>query len=316
VKEIKGRIAESGFAGELRLGEQLAVHTSLRVGGPASLFALPAGVEDLVLLLALLTEEEVPWMVLGGGTNVVFANGGYHGCVIQLSLDPGSPGSPGQWGGISRDKDLLEAGAAATLPGLVARAAREGLAGLECLAGIPGTVGGALRMNAGTRSGEMADVVEEVRLLEGVGDSDGDRKGARWVPGSELGFAYRSSELTEGQIVLAVRFRLTPGDPNAILARVMEQARARKENQPSGEASAGCWFKNPEGDSAGRLIDEAGMKGLTCGGAQVSDVHANFFINTGSATAGDFIELAGKVKDGIRERFGIDLEEEVKVIRG
>jgi UDP-N-acetylmuramate dehydrogenase len=308
VEELKGKIAEGGFAGELRLGEQLAAHTSLRVGGPASLFALPAGVEDLVLLLALLREEKTQWMVLGGGTNVVFANGGYHGCVIQLAVEPGSPGSPGEWGGISRDKDLLEAGAAATLPGLVVRAAREGLAGLECLAGIPGSVGGALRMNAGTGSGEMADVVEQVYIL--------DKEGVRWVPGSEIGFSYRSSGMTDDQVALAVRFRLTPGDPDAILTRVMEQARARKEKQPSGEASAGCWFKNPEGNSAGRLIDEAGLKGLTRGGAQVSVVHANFFVNTGSATAADFIELADMVRQSVRNRFGIDLEEEVKIIHG
>ncbi|MDF1535825.1 MAG: UDP-N-acetylmuramate dehydrogenase [bacterium] len=310
MEEIRGRIIGSGFTGELRLDEPLAGHTSLRVGGPASLFALPAGVGDLVLILALLAGEKVPWMVLGGGTNVVFADEGYHGCVIHLSREVRG------WGGIRRDKEMLEAGAAALMPNVVSRAAREGLAGLECLADIPGTVGGALRMNAGTRSGQMADVVEQVRLLEGTGDSDGGGQGARWVPGSGIGFAYRSSGLTAGQIVLAVRFRLKPDDPDAVRARVTEQARLRRKSQPLGAASAGCWFKNPAGDSAGRLIDAAGLIGMTCGGARVSDVHANFLVNTGSATAADFLELAEMVRQGVRERFGIELEDEVRVIHG
>jgi UDP-N-acetylmuramate dehydrogenase len=161
-------------------------------------------------------------------------------------------------------------------------------------------------MNAGTRSGQLSDVVEKVQLA--------DRSGVRWLDGSDIGFDYRRSGLTEGQVVLAVSFRLEPDDPGAIQARMKEQARARRVSQPLGEPSAGCWFRNPEGDSAGRLIDEAGMKGLSCGGARVSEVHANFFVNTGSATAADFLDLAEKVRQGVREKFSIELEEEVRVI--
>jgi len=299
-------ITGNGFAGELRSGESLSVHTSLRVGGPADLLALPAGDGDLQILLELLQKENVPWMVLGGGTNVLFANGGYHGCVIQL------PGSSGPWSDITVQELCIEAGAAASLSTVVARAAKEGLAGLESLAGIPGTVGGALRMNAGTRSGQISDVVKEVRLLDRVGDTEG----IRWVPASEVGFSYRNCGLSAHQVVLAVRFDLEKEDPEAILTRMKEQKQARKGSQPLGEISAGCWFKNPEGDSAGRLIDEAGMKGMRCGGALVSEVHANFLVNAGSATAGDFLELAGKVRKGVREKFGIELEEEVRIVGG
>jgi UDP-N-acetylmuramate dehydrogenase len=306
--KLKETIAGRGFTGELKLEEQLSGHTSLRVGGPASLVALPAGVEDLVLLLEILAEKDLSWMVLGGGTNLLFANGGYHGCVIRL------PASSGEWGTVNVEGQHLVAGAAASLPAAVTLAAREGLSGLEGLAGIPGTVGGALRMNAGTRSGRMADVVEKVQLLERVGDGDSDWAGTKWLAGSEVGFTYRNTGLTGDQVVLAVEFSLRADDTEAIQARMKEQARMRKETQPLGEASAGCWFKNPEGDSAGRLIDAAGMKGMSCGGARVSQVHANFFVNTGSATAADFIELAGKVRNGVRGKFGIELEEEIQII--
>jgi UDP-N-acetylmuramate dehydrogenase len=162
----------------------------------------------------------------------------------------------------------------------------------------------------------MADVVEKVWLLENVGDGDGDRRDVRWLAGSEVGFTYRNTGLTGNQVVLAVRFSLRADDPEAIQARMKDQARTRKETQPLGEASAGCWFKNPEGDSAGRLIDEAGMKGMSRGGARVSQVHANFFVNTGSGTAADFMELAEMVRKGVREKFGVELEEEVRIVGG
>jgi UDP-N-acetylmuramate dehydrogenase len=306
VRELQNKAVAAGFSGELKLDEQLSGHTSLRVGGPASLVALPAGVEDLILLIEVMEESGVPWIVLGGGTNVIFTNGGYHGCIVKL------PVASEELGSVRIDGQYLVAGAAAPLPSVVSRAAREGLAGMECLAGIPGTVGGALRMNAGTRSGQISDVVEKVWLLEKTGGNTQ----VRWVDCSEIGFAYRESGLAAGQVVLAVRFRLEMDRSEAILARMKKQLAARRESQPYGEMSAGCWFRNPEGDSAGRLIDEAGMKGLTCGGARVSTVHANFLVNTGSATAADLFELANKVREGVRKKFGIELEEEVMVIDG
>lgn len=297
---IARRIREKGFAGELKEAEPLHLHVSLRVGGPTALFAVCDSMEDIIILLGCLKDEGVPWILLGGGTNMIFANGGYRGCVVRLG---------GQFARIQREgKLMLLAGAAVPLPVVVTSSAEGGLSGMECLAGIPGTVGGAVFMNAGTRSGEIADVVHEVRLLDG--------KDAKWVPGGELGFSYRSSSIPEGNIILDVRIKLTPSSRKEVRSRIKAQAGRRQETQSSGVPSAGCWFKNPVGDSAGRLIDEAGMKSERCGGAQVSEVHANFLVNLGGATTSDFLTLAEKVRETVHERFGVMLLEEVRIIDG
>ena len=295
---IARRIREKGFAGELREAEPLHRHVSLRVGGPTALYAVVNSMEDIITLLGCLKEEGFPWVLLGGGTNMVFANGGYGGCVVRLGE---------QFSRIQREGDsMLLAGAAVSLPAVVARSAKNGLSGMECLAGIPGTVGGAVFMNAGTRSGEIAEVVHEVRLFDG--------KDARWIPGEEIGFSYRSSGISEGDIILDARLKLIPSSEAKVRQLMKAQTDRRQGTQPSGVPSAGCWFRNPEGDSAGRLIDEAGMKGEKCGGAQVSEVHANFLVNTGGATTSDFLTLAEKVRGTVNKRFGVMLQEEVRII--
>jgi UDP-N-acetylmuramate dehydrogenase len=297
---IARRIMEKGFAGELKEAEPLHRHVSLRVGGLAALFAVPGGVEDIVILLGCLKEEGVPWVLLGGGTNMVFANGGYGGCVVQLGSE---------FARIEREGDsMLLADAAASLSAVVTSSADSGLSGIECLTGIPGTVGGAVFMNAGTRSGEIADVIHEVRLFNG--------KDARWVPGGELDFSYRSSAIPHGEIILSVRLQLAASSRREVRLRMKAEAERRKGTQPTGVPSSGCWFRNPEGNSAGRLIEEAGMKGERCGDAQVSQVHANFFVNAGGATASDFLALAEKVKSEVHRQFGVMLQEEVRIIDG
>ena len=163
-------------------------------------------------------------------------------------------------------------------------------------------------MNVGTASGEIADTLLSADLLKGSGESRVGRE--------EMGFSYRSSLLREGDIILGARFHLRASTPGIVRERIQEQIRRRKKSQPLRVPSAGCWFRNPEGDSAGRLIDEAGMKGVRCGGAQVSRVHANFLVNTGGATARDFLALADRVRKVVLERFGIILEEEVRVVHG
>lgn len=295
-----GRIRERGFKGELKEAEPLHRHISLRVGGPTALFAVPDSLEDITTLLGCLKEENIPWVLLGSGTNMVFANGGYGGCVIKLGE---------RFARIQREDDLtLTAGAAVSLAAVVSSSAEKGLSGMECLTGIPGTIGGAVFMNAGTKSGEIADVVSEVHLFDG--------KDEKWIPGDEVGFSYRSSGIARGNIVLGVRLQLKPSSQEEVRSMMKAQAERRKGNQPSSIPSAGCWFRNPEGDSAGRLIDEAGMKGESCGGAQVSEVHANFLVNTGGATASDFLTLARKVKEKVHSRFGVTLQEEVRIIDG
>ena len=297
---VARRIRERGFSGGLKLAEPLHRHLSLRTGGPAALFAEPDTLDDVITLLACLKEEGVPWVILGGGTNTVFTNGGYKGCVIRLG---------GQFNRLQMgENSTLLTGAALPLAAVVARAAREGLSGMESLAGIPGTVGGAVFMNAGTRSGEIADVVREIRLFDG--------KASRWVPADRLGFSYRSSCIPEGNIILEAWLQLTPSSPEEVRSGMKIWTDQRKKTQPSGLPSAGCWFRNPEGDSAGRLIDEAGLKGEKFGSAQVSEVHGNFLVNLGGASTSDFLGLARKVRERVHERFGVMLQEEVTIIDG
>jgi len=300
LKPVTSMLSEKGFRGQLREDEPLNRHCSLKVGGPAEILAIPEDVEDLGVVTATLEKEGLPWIVLGGGTNILFANGVYPGCVILMGKGFSS---------IRLEKEkVLFAGASVPLLSLVARTGEEGLSGLECLSGIPGTVGGAVRMNAGTGSGEISHTLEETQIF-----ADGT---IRWVKRSELDFAYRCSGIREGEVVLGARFRLASSSSGAVREKIRKQALARRKSQPLGVPSAGCWFRNPEGDSAGRLIDKAGMKGATWGGARVSGVHANFLVNSGEATARDFLDLAEKVRQSVFEKFGIRLEEEVRVIHG
>lgn len=300
MKALAVRLREKGFAGEILEKEPLARHCSLRVGGEAALMAVPGNMEGLRLVTEALAESGERWLVLGGGTNVLFSNGGFAGCVIRMGKGFSQIRMEGETG--------IFAGASALLSSLVVFAGERGLEGLECLSGIPGTVGGGVRMNAGTASGEIADTLQSADLLRGSAESRIGRE--------EMGFSYRSSLLREGDVILGATFHLRASTPGIVLERIREQISRRKKSQPLGMPSAGCWFRNPEGDSAGRLIDEAGMKGVRCGGAQVSPVHANFLVNAGGATARDFLDLAERVREAVRERFGIILEEEVQVVHG
>jgi len=300
MRNVSSRIRDRGFQGELKLAEPLCRHLSLKTGGPAALFAEPDTLEDVTVLLACLEEESVPWVILGGGTNTVFTNGGYRGCVVRLGR---------QFTGLQVEEDsILLSGAALALASVVESAAQRGLSGMESLAGIPGTIGGAVFMNAGTRNGNIADVIREVRLFDG--------KASRWEPSERLGFSYRSSRIPEGNIILDARLQLTPSSSKEVRSRMKVWIEQRKKTQPSGLPSAGCWFRNPAGDSAGRLIDEAGMKGESFGRAQVSEVHANFLVNLGGASTSDFLGLARKVRKRVHERFGVMLQEEVTIIDG
>ena len=294
------KIRERGFLGDLMESEPLSRHLYAGAGGPASLFAIPESTEDVVELFTCLDREGVPWFLLGGGTNVIFANGGYPGCVVHLGR---------RFARIKvQDDSMILAGASAGLSEVVETSAAKGLAGMECLAGIPGTVGGAVVMNAGTRSGEISDVLHEVRIFSG--------EEIVWLPAEKLGLSYRSSILPETSVILEARFGLAPATEDDVRSRIRILKENRGATQPLDMPSAGCWFKNPAGDSAGRLIDEAGLKGERCGGAQVSEVHANFLVNLGGASASDFITLAQRVREAVREQFGVVLEDEVRVIHG
>ncbi len=297
MKRIRKILADRGFSGKATEREPMARHCSLKVGGPAGLFVVPRDIGELNLLVDVLESGGVSWRVLGGGTNVLFANGGFSGCVIRLGEG---------FADIQvNDRGILEAGAASTTAAMLAECIRTGMSGLEFIAGIPGTAGGAVRMNAGTGTEDIAGVIVELKVL-----ADGR---ASWVRGDEMEFSYRDLALRTGTIILGARFRMNEDTPEAVRSRIDEQRKMRSRTQPTGESSAGCWFRNPEGDSAGRLIDSAGLKGQVVGGAMVSEVHANFLINTGGAKAQDFLRLAGDVRETVNKAFGVILEDEVHV---
>ena len=283
----------------VRLEEPMKAHTSFRIGGPAELFLTPENAAQLAEAIRILRRHEIPVFILGNGSNLLVRDKGIRGAVVQLS---------GRMSALETDGTALYAEGGALLSAAAAKAAEAGLTGLEFASGIPGSIGGAVMMNAGAYGGEMKDVLESVDVLT----RDLRRE---TLPVEKIGLSYRHSGLAErGDIVLGVRFRLGQGDPQAIQARMAELAEQRREKQPLQYPSAGSTFKRPEGYFAGKLIQDAGLKGKTIGGAQVSEKHAGFLINTGNATAGEMLELIAFCQRTVEEKFGVRLETEVRIV--
>ncbi|HYD86561.1 MAG TPA: UDP-N-acetylmuramate dehydrogenase [Vitreimonas sp.] len=288
--------------GQLLRGESLAPYTWFRVGGPADAIFLPTDEEDLAAFLAALPTS-VPILPIGVGSNVIVRDGGVPGVVIRLAGRA--------WAQIDTlDGARVRAGAGA-LDAMVAKAAaKAGITGLEFYAGIPGTIGGALTMNAGCYCAETKDVLVDAVAL--------DRTGKRHVfSNAEFGFTYRHNALPEGLIFLSATYQGRPDDPAAVTARMTEITAKREASQPIREKTGGSTFKNPiaangEKLSAWKLNDEAGMRGYRRGGAQVSEKHANFLINTGDATAADIEGLGEDVRAAVKAKHGIELEWEIK----
>jgi UDP-N-acetylmuramate dehydrogenase len=272
--------------------------TWYRLGGPARWLCEPRDERELAAAFARIHAARVPWRVLGGGANVIARDEGFDGAVIRLC--------GAEFERIEFSDDTVIAGAAADLPKLVRATLAQGLVGLEVLAGIPGTVGGAIRMNAGGHQGEIGQFVRQVRLV----DSDGQlvtRSAAT------LGFSYRNANLQDG-IVLDVTLALQRGDAEEALRRYRVIWNAKYESQPPLAArSSGCVFKNPPGQSAGRLLDQAGLKGTRIGGAEISTRHANFIVADGGATSQDVLNLIQLAKERVRQTTGIELEPEVEI---
>ena len=280
----------------------LARLTTVRTGGHADHYARPDTVEALEELLAWAEHDEIEVGVVGSGSNLLVADEGFRGLVIKLN---------GSLATIERDGDRLLCGGGARLPQAAALAAREGLSGLEFGVNIPGTVGGAVKMNANAYGGDLARVLEWVEIETPHG-------GERRSP-DELGFSYRRSNLEPREIVARASFALHPAEPDAVKATLAEMRAARRAAQPSGIKTFGSTFKNPEdpraeGRSAGVLLDEAGCRGLAVGGARFSEKHANFVENMGDATTADVIALMGEGRRRVRERFGVELEPEVQLL--
>lgn len=280
--------------------EPMSRHTSFRIGGPARRLALPERGEQLVLLMSFAREAGTTPLVVGNGTNLLVSDRGLDRLVIDTTGMRQMERSEG---------NILTAEAGVPLARLADFACREGLAGLEFAHGIPGTLGGAVCMNAGAYGGEMAQVVREATLLL-------PEEGIRTLTGAEMAFGYRRSFLTDhpDAVVLRAEFCLTPGNPAAIRGRMKELLEKRRASQPLEFPSAGSTFKRPEGYYAGTLIDQCGLKGLTVGGAQVSEKHAGFVINRGGATCADVKELIRQIQERVFAQAGVRLEPEVRII--
>jgi UDP-N-acetylmuramate dehydrogenase len=290
--------------GGLQRDFPLARLTTVRTGGDADWFARPRSELELLELLAWAGAEELPIGTIGSGSNLLVADDGFRGLAIKLD---------GELASIERDEKRVVCGGGARLPSASAKAAGWGLSGLEFGVNIPGTAGGAVRMNANAYGGQLAEVLEWVDVCSPAGRE-------RRSP-AQLGFAYRSSNLGPGEVVSRASFQLRPDDPAAIRERLEAMRGKRREAQPSGIKTFGSTFKNPddaaaEGRSAGQLLEAAGCRGLRQGGARFSEKHANFVENAGEATTADVLELMAEGRRRVHERFGVVLEPEVQILGG
>ena len=297
----------SGFVPAERMlrDEGLDRHSTYRVGGPADLMCLPRTRLELLDVVTAATLRDIPWLVVGNGSNILFSDEGFRGLVIKIK---GATPVEGTLWHLSREGEFIRAGAGVSLPRLARYAAAAGLSGLEFSTGIPGVVGGSIRGNAGAHGSDLGAVMDSVEMIQPSGD-------IVTIKASEAGFSYRASGFDPGGIVTGAVFRLTPDEPESVHERIRAFSEYRKQTQPSSDQSAGCMFKNPVGDKAGRLIDAAGCKGLQVGGSRVSEIHGNFVINQGGATASDALRLIDMVRERVFARTGVALELEVRVMK-
>lgn len=284
---------------EILQGESMKLHTSFHIGGKADYFVRPSGEEKLRKLILRLKEEGISYFVMGNGSNLLVRDKGIRGVVVQIGQNLSD---------CSIDGEEVYAQAGLLLSTLSKHILAEELEGFEFASGIPGSVGGAMTMNAGAYGGEMKDIVEAVRIL----DKDGE---IREIPAEDMEFSYRRSRVAEdGFIVLGARFRLKKGSYEEIRSKIEDFTHRRNTKQPVADYSAGSTFKRPEGYFAGKLIDDAGLRGLCHKDAQVSPLHCGFVVNKAAASCEDVLELIRFVKKTVYDTFGVELEEEVKIV--
>ncbi|WP_408955846.1 UDP-N-acetylmuramate dehydrogenase [Natroniella sp. ANB-PHB2] len=295
-QQIKQEIQDF-VKGEVLFSEPLKRHTSFQIGGPAEVLVIPRDIDDLQNLINYLYNHTISYQILGNGTNLLISDQGLSKVVIKMT-------NLFNW--IKFKDTKVKVGSGAKLPVIAKKAAERGLSGLEFAAGLPASVGGAVIMNAGAGNlGSIGDLITQVKVISPTGK-------LKQYQRRELYFSYRKSNLQEKEeIILEVELELKPADKENVHNKIQELILKRKQTQPLTMPNAGSVFKNPPGDSAGRLIDQAGGKGLRVGGAQVSTKHANFIVNLGSASAQNVLDLICKVKKLVDDYFGVELETEI-----
>ncbi|MGN1382139.1 MAG: UDP-N-acetylmuramate dehydrogenase [Eubacterium sp.] len=277
-------------------------YTSFRAGGRADTMAVPESVEDLQKLLQDVHGSGQDYLLLGNGSNTIFRDEGYHGTVIHLG---------DAFSSVKVEGERLICGSAALISAAAHEAMEHGLSGMEPISGIPGSIGGAVFMNAGAYGGEMKQVIESAQLVSADGQE------IHILSNEELQLGYRMSRIQKtGEVVVSVTLKLTPADRADILSAMQEFMQKRNSKQPLQYPSAGSFFKRPEGYFAGKLIQDAGLKGASVGGAQISAKHSGFMINRGGATAGDILKLMHLVQNTVKDRFGVEMEPEVRIVGG
>ena len=298
-QEIKQKFCSLLGEEKVLIDESMSSHTTFRIGGPADYFLLPSCSSEVQGILSICREEGLPYFVLGNGSNLLVSDAGYRGVIIHLYRN---------FNEIKVEGTDIRASAGALLSGIAAAAKNASLTGFEFAGGIPGTIGGAVMMNAGAYGGEMKHVIKEVTVLTKEGE-------ILALPVEELAFGYRTSVVkTAEYVVLEAVIHLEKGDMQAIGERMKELTEQRTSKQPLEYPSAGSTFKRPEGYFAGKLIMDTGLRGYRVGGAQVSEKHCGFVINAGGATAADVVQLMSDVDDKVKAKFGVSLEPEVRFL--
>ncbi|SER63722.1 UDP-N-acetylmuramate dehydrogenase [Salipaludibacillus aurantiacus] len=298
LRELKEEL-DKNSTGKAALDEPLKNHTTWKIGGPAALMIEPDSVESLKYAMAFIKEKKLPWFILGRGSNILVSDKGINGVVIKLGDKLAS---------FKQEGDLISVGAGFSLIKLATIMSKKGYSGLEFAGGIPGSVGGAVFMNAGAHKSDISAILTKAYVLMRNGE-------CTWLSNEELKFAYRSSVLQKnGGICISAEFQLNKGNTAEIRERLQTNKNYRKETQPWKDPCCGSVFRNPLPEHAGRLIEELGLKGYKVGGAQISERHANFIVNTGDASAEDILTLIDYIKEQVRIHYGIDLETEVEYI--
>ena len=299
MKQAAERLKQAVGAGIFLTDEPMSRHTTFRTGGPADIYIEPSGVEELKQVLDICREENVAYTIIGNGSNLLVGDGGYRGVLISF-------GKP--FAQVTIEGAQVRTGAGALLSAVAKQVLNASLTGFEFAAGIPGTIGGAVVMNAGAYGGELCQVLREATVLTPEGE-------VKTLPAEELELGYRTSCIQKnGYIVLEAVLQLQPGNADDIRAVMDALASKRRDMQPVEYPSAGSTFKRPEGHFAGRLIQDAGLRGFRVGGAQVSEKHCGFVINRDHATSADILSLCRQVQEKVKAQFGVELELEVKLL--